>query len=201
MMRHLVAAEMPAAARQYRVLYDLTVVIGGSILLAACARVSFPIPFSPVPVTGQTFGVLVLGMLLGSWRASAAVGLYLLEGLAGLPVFAAGGGPAYFAGPTGGYLLAFLPAAWLTGVLAQRGWDRSHTLTVVAMSIGTAVILVGGCAWLTVLHAGDVAAVVSLGLTPFLPGSIIKIALAATVLPLGWRWFGRPHEVSERNPQ
>ncbi|MGE3166952.1 MAG: biotin transporter BioY [Planctomycetota bacterium] len=196
MTRQPVAVELPQMAREYGLAYDLAVIAGGSLFLAACARVSFPVPFSPVPVTGQTFGVLLLGMLLGGWRAASAVTLYLLEGIAGLPVFAAGAGPGYLLGPTGGYLLSFVPAAWVTGQLAQRGWDRTHGRTLAAMGLGTAIIFVGGCTWLTIL-TGSVTTALATGFTPFLSGAVVKIALATALLPLGWR-IGRALHFSER---
>ncbi|MFB0516100.1 MAG: biotin transporter BioY, partial [Candidatus Neomarinimicrobiota bacterium] len=131
--------------------YDLTLVAGGSFLVALSAQAAFRLPFSPVPITGQTLAVLLVGALLGSVRGAVSLLLYLAEGIAGLPVFAAGGaGVAYFLGPTGGYLVGFVFAAALTGLLAERGWDRRVGSTLIAMLIGTVAIYAAGLAWLAV---------------------------------------------------
>jgi biotin transport system substrate-specific component len=106
-------------------LYDAVLVVTGSVFIALLAQVAIPLPFSPVPITGQTFAVLLVGVLLGSRRGGLGVLLYLLEGAAGLPFFAGGtAGLARLAGPTGGYLVGFVVAAIVVGLLAERGWDR-----------------------------------------------------------------------------
>jgi biotin transport system substrate-specific component len=166
--------------------YDLALIVGGSLLIGLCAQIKILLPFGPVPVTGQTFAVLMIGALLGSRRGGLAVLAYLIEGAAGLPVFAFGGGAALFAGPTGGYLLGFLPAAYVTGLLAERGWDRRIGTTVLAMVIGNAVIYACGLFWLCCLM-GTGTKVLTVGLYPFVPGDLLKIALAAIVLPSGWK--------------
>ena len=157
------------------------------------------VPFWPVPMTMQTFAVLVVGMAYG-WRLGAAtLMVYLAQGALGLPVFAAGGGLAYFAGPTAGYLVGFALAAALVGGLAERGWDRAMLPTLAAMFLGTAVIFASGLAWLTLFLASskslalDAAFVAALanGLTPFLAGAVTKIALAAAVLPLAWKLLAK----------
>ena len=175
----------PAAAVAARA-YDAAAVAGGSLLIAACAQVAAWLPLSPVPVTAQTFGVLVVGMLLGSRRGAMAAALYLLEGACGLPVFAGGaGGIAWLAGPTGGYLVGFVAAAWLTGRLAERGWDRRAASTAAAMALGDAALLLPGAVWLSAF-VGPGAALYG-GLAVFLPGEAFKIALAAAVMPAAWR--------------
>ncbi len=160
----------------------------GSLLLYASAKVQ--VPFYPVPITMQTFAVLVIGMAYG-WRlGGATVAFYLAQGAVGLPVFAGtpekGLGLAYMAGPTGGYLLGFLLAAIAVGWLAERGWDRSVLKTLAAMVLGTAIIFALGVLYLGALIGWD-KPVLDFGLYPFLPGAVFKIGLAAAVLPLAWK--------------
>jgi biotin transport system substrate-specific component len=169
--------------------YDGTLVVGGSILIAALAQVAAGYP---VPFTGQTFGVLMVAALLGSRRGVLCVLTYLVQGLIGLPVFSQGrGGPAMFFGPTGGYLVGFLLAAYIVGSLAERGWDRRAVTTMLAMVLGSVGIYACGLAWLLCLDSllgrplgGGVLAV---GLYPFLAGDVLKIALATILLPSGWK--------------
>lgn len=180
------------AARERAVAYDVALVLGGSALLALSAKVS--VPFFPVPMTAQTLVVLLLGTLLGARRGVLAVLAYLAEGAMGLPVFAGPlSGLAYMAGPTGGYMAGFVGAAWLTGWLAERGWDRHTGTTVLAMLAGDAVIFAAGVAWLSVLCGGFLGAkgALALGLWAFLPGEALKIAAATLALPMGWRLLGR----------
>jgi biotin transport system substrate-specific component len=159
----------------------------GTALLTLSAKIQ--VPFWPVPMTMQTFVVLVLGMAYG-WRlAGATVLLYLAQGAIGLPVFAAGGGIAYFAGPTAGYLVGFLLAAVAVGWLAEHGWDRSPLRTLAAMLIGTAIIFACGIAWLSTLIGLPQA--IGAGLVPFLLGEAVKIALATAILPFAWRFLQR----------
>jgi biotin transport system substrate-specific component len=159
----------------------------GTALLTLSAKIQ--VPFWPVPMTMQTFVVLVLGMAYG-WRlAGATVLLYLAQGALGLPVFAAGGGIAYFAGPTAGYLVGFLFAAVAVGWLAEHGWDRSPLRTLGAMLIGTVIIFACGIAWLSTLIG--VARAIGAGLVPFLLGEAVKIALATAILPFAWRLLQR----------
>lgn len=164
----------------------------GTAILWASAKVQ--IPFYPVPMTMQTFAVLVLGMAYG-WRLGAAtIMLYLLEGAFGLPVFAGtpekGIGLAYIAGPTGGYLAGFLLAAAACGWLAERGWDRSVAKTVAAMLVGNVCMYVPGLLWLGTLVGWD-KPVLAWGLTPFLLGELTKLALAAVLLPAVWKLVRR----------
>ena len=165
---------------------DLALVAGASLLTALAAQVAVPLPGSPVPLTGQTFAVLLTGAALGARRAFLAQTLYLAEGAAGLPVFAGGlGGAWLLAGPTAGFLAAFPLAAALVGALAERGWDRRFVTTLAAMLLGNAVILLSGLAVLACfLPAGMVPGA---GLWPFLPGDLLKAVAAALVLPAAWR--------------
>jgi biotin transport system substrate-specific component len=157
--------------------------IVGSMLMAVSAKIQ--VPMWPVPMTMQTFAVLVIGMAYGAKLAGATLLLYLAEGAAGLPVFASGAGLPYMAGPTGGYLVGFLVAAIMVGWLAERGWDRNVALTFLANLAGTAIIFALGVAWLSAIMGGFEKAFVA-GFQPFIVGAIVKIALAAAMLPLVW---------------
>lgn len=179
----LASAVWPVSAGQSEWMRRAVLVIGGTALLALSAKMK--IPLGPVPFTMQTFVVLVMGMVYGRRLAAATLLLYLGEGAVGLPVFANGGGIVYFAGPTAGYLLAFLVAAVLLGVLAERGWGRTFATTVAAMLIGTVVIFAGGLAWLGYLIGFEKA--VTVGLMPFIFSDLAKIILAALVMPVCWR--------------
>lgn len=167
---------------------DAALTLAGSLLLALLAQLAVPLPFTPVPVTGQTYGVLLVGALLGSRRGALSLLLYLAEGGLGLPVLA-GGRPGWPTGPTGGYLLGFVAAAFVVGWLAERGWDRRFGRAAAAMAIGELVIYLVGLPWLA-LHVGADRAV-PLGLLPFLPGDAVKLLLAAASLPIGWALVGR----------
>ncbi len=160
-------------------------VIVFSLFIAACAQ--FSIHIGPIPITGQTFAVLLTGMLLGSRLGAAAVIAYLIEGAIGLPFFAGGGaGLVRFLGPTAGYLVAFPAAAFIVGAFAEHGWDKRYETAVAAMAIGSVIIFLGGWAWFAILtHTAPVAAF-KLAVLPFLLGDAIKIWLGAAVLPTGW---------------
>lgn len=166
-------------------------VVGFSLLTAAAAQVVVPLPWTPVPLTGQTFAVLLTGALLGPRLGALAMLAYLMEGAAGLPFFRGGaGGVTHFSGATAGYLLAFPAAAYVTGYLAERGWDRRFLSAAAAMALGSLVILAGGWAWLMVL-TGDAATAFRLGVGWFVVGDVVKIALAAAALPAGWALLRR----------
>jgi len=175
----------PAAAFAY----DLALIAAGSALIALSAQVAIPLPLSPVPVTGQTFAVLLVASLLGRVRGTAAVLAYLAEGAAGLPVFAgAAAGPAALLGPTGGYLAGFTLGAYVCGFLAERGWDRTPLKTTASMILGNIAIFALALPWLArFVGASNVWA---LGFWPFIPGDIVKIGLAAALLPIGWKALG-----------
>jgi len=168
---------------------DATRIFAANFLLALCARIAIPLPWTPVPITGQTFGVLLIAVLLGSKRGTIVVVLYLLEGMAGLPVFAPIGAPgvARFFGPTAGYLLAYPPAAFVTGWLAERTagiwFVRFASLRLTgALIAGDAIIFLGGCFWLAIGAGLGWSHAFYAGLLPFLPGEIMKMALiVATV--------------------
>ena len=165
-------------------------IAGASVATALAAQIEFRLPWTPVPITGQTFAVLLSGAVLGPRRAFAAQLLYLAEGAAGLPVFAGGAfGAARFAGPAGGYLLAFPFAAAVTGALAERGWDRRFFTMLVAMLLGSAVIFAGGLSGLARFVPLD--ELLGSGFLPFLPGDLIKSTLSALAFPAAWRIAGR----------
>jgi len=168
--------------------YNALLVLGGGVLIALSARLAFPVPFSPVPITLQTLAVLVVAALLGRTRGSASVVAYLAAGASGLPVFAGGGGPAYLIGPTGGYLIGFIAASYLVGYLAEAGWTRRVLPTVVAMLAGSATILGCGALWLGVFGGIDAVAA---GVVPFLVGDALKVAVATVVLPVAARTVDR----------
>lgn len=160
-------------------------VIVFSLFIAACAQ--FAIHIGPIPITGQTFAVLLTGMLLGSRLGAAAVIAYLIEGAIGLPFFAGGGaGLVRFLGPTAGYLVAFPAGAFIVGAFAEHGWDKRYVTAVAAMAVGSVVIFLGGWAWFAVLTNTPPVAAFKLAVLPFLLGDVIKIALGAAVLPTGW---------------
>ena len=165
---------------------SVVLVVAFSLFVALAAQVAVPLPFTPVPVTAQTFAVLLTGALLGSRLGALALVAYLVEGASGLPFFVGGaGGLQHFQGATAGYLLAFPVAAFVAGYLAERGWDRRFLTAALAMAAGSLVILACGWAWLALLlrSAGDAF---RLGVAPFVVGDIIKVALAAAALPAGW---------------
>lgn len=171
---------------RHRLLYDVALIVGGSLFVALSARIAIPLPFSPVPITGQTLAVLLVGALLGSRRGASALLLYLLEGAVGLPVFAGGmSGLAYMLGPTGGYLIGFVCAAFVAGLLAEKRWDRRPQKSALAMLLGNLVIYVCGLSWLARFVGVDKA--LALGFCPFIAGDLMKLALATVLLPSGWK--------------
>jgi biotin transport system substrate-specific component len=168
-----------------------------STLTAAAAQISIPLPFTPVPLTLQPMVVLLGGAALGARLGMAAQVLYLAAGIAGLPVFAASPalpqGALRLLGPTGGYLMSYPFAAFVAGWLADRGFDRRYVTSVIAMACGLAVVFAFGVAWLALFArpARGFAAALRTGLYPFLPADIIKLFVAAGVMPSVWRLVGR----------
>lgn len=162
----------------------------GVAFLALLAQLRLQI--GPVPVTGQTLGVLLLGAAYGARLGALSAGAYALLGVAGLPLFAGGGsGAAYLLGPTGGYLVGFVVAAALLGALAERGWDRTYLRAALAMLAATVVIYLLGVSWLTAALGGDLKQALAVGLAPFVVGDLIKLGVAMTLLPTAWRLLGR----------
>jgi biotin transport system substrate-specific component len=170
--------------------YTGVVVVAMTLLIALCAQLYIKLPFTPVPITGSTLGVLYAGALLGPRRGSLSVLLYLLLGAVGLPFFVGGAsGWSHFLGSTGGYLAGFVPAAWITGRLAQRGWDRSPFTALAMMLVGSLSIFACG---LTVLAFYVPAKqLLALGFYPFIIGDIAKSCFSAALLPSGWKLLGK----------
>lgn len=160
--------------------FALAVVLG-SLLVAVCAHLSIPLWFTPVPLTLQTFAVLLLGLLLSPSAAAAALTLYLIEGATGLPVFNphGPGGFLQILGPTGGYLLSYPFAAAATAYLRRRFAHAGFASLLLAATAGSALILVCGAAWLAVLQPHSLGAILTLSVLPFLPGDILKVVAAA----------------------
>jgi biotin transport system substrate-specific component len=168
-------------------LRDLILILLGSLFIAALAQVEIPLPFTPVPITGQTFGVLLVGAALGSKRAALSLACYLAMGIVGLPFFAGGAhGGNIVVGATGGYLIGFVIAAYVIGLLAERGLERSLRTSILPFLIGTVIIYVCGVLWLTVV-LGSLGKAVAAGLVPFLIGDAIKLVAAALLLPAAWK--------------
>ena len=166
-----------------------------TVLTIVAAQVSIPLPFTPVPFTLQPMVVLLGGAALGARLGMSSQVLYIMLGLAGLPVFAASPilpqGFGRLLGPTGGYLMSYPFAAFVAGYLAQRGLDRRYVTSIVAMGAGLAIIFACGVGWMAwgTPHLG-LAVAVRTGLVPFIPADIVKVLLAATVLPAAWRFLG-----------
>lgn len=174
------------SSRLFAGLYDVFLIVGFSFLLGLSAQLAVPIPFSPVPITTQTLVVLLLGSLLGKIRGTLCVLLYLIEGSIGLPLFSGGrAGIAHLVGPTGGYLFGFVAAAYIVGSLSQLGWDRKLSLTIAAMFLGNIVIYIFGLPWLG--RFVEYGQIFSLGLYPFIIGDLLKIIIAASLAPGGWK--------------
>ncbi len=179
----------PASRSEGR-LFDVLATVGFSLLIGLAAQVAIPLPFTPVPLTIQTLAVLAAGALLGRMRGFSAVALYIAEGCAGLPVFSGGtAGVAHLLGPTGGYLAGFLAAAWLAGMLAEKGWDRRWLTAFTALVIADAAVFVPGLLWLGA-YTGY-SRVLVLGALPFAAAELLKAAACAAILPAGWRALSR----------
>ena len=194
----------PTTVPAHRVLADLipvtmwrtiALVASSTLLIAAASQVRIPLGFTPVPINGGTFAVMVVGAALGMGRGAAAIGMYLVAGLIGMPFFANGeSGWTYATGATGGYLIAYLVAGILLGALAERGGDRRVLTAIPAMLAATVVIYVMGAAWLAMVIDvplfGWERSAWTLGVRPFLVGDAIKLVLAGLVLPAAWRLVG-----------
>jgi biotin transport system substrate-specific component len=166
---------------------DILLVVSGSLLVAAFAQIRIPLPFTPVPITGQTLAVLLIGATLGSRRGLASMALYFILGSLGLPVFAGGAhGLAYISGATAGYLLGFLPAAYAVGRMAERGLERNFLTAMLPFLVGQMIIYTFGILWLSI-YVGDFSNALTMGFYPFILGDVIKILLAGVMMPSAWK--------------
>lgn len=168
---------------------DILLVVGGAALVGLLAQISIHLPFTPVPITGQTLGVLLTGTALGWRRGLAAMLLYAAAGLIGVPWFA--GHASGYVGASFGYIIGFMLCAPVCGALAERGADRSLLGSVPAMVVGEVVMYGAGVTWLALYLHVSAGKAISLGLTPFLAGDAVKAGLAALLLPTAWRLAGR----------
>jgi biotin transport system substrate-specific component len=178
----------------------IALIVAGALLMALSANISIPVPGSPVPITGQTFSVLLVGGALGTRRGVLATLLYLVLGLflpvyadhkQGLAIIGAVTDGHVVLGATGGYLIGFVIAAGLVGRLAELGWDRRFGGALVAMAAGNLAIYLIGVPWLALALGWDLGTAVNKGMIPFLLGDLIKLALAAGLFPLTWWVVGR----------
>lgn len=169
---------------------SVSLAVAFSLLTALAAQIVIPV--GPVPITAQTFAVLLTGALLGSRLGAMAMIFYLIEGAAGLPFFYGGhGGLGHLFGPTGGYLVAFPAAAFVTGAFAENGWDKRFITSVVAMAVGSVIIILTGWAWFSIVMQTSPMTAFQISVVKFIPGDIIKILLAAAALPAGWALLKR----------
>lgn len=174
------------------VITDVLLVAGGAGFIALVAQVAFHLPFTPVPVTGLTFGVLITGAAMGSVRGLLATLLYVLIGVAGAPVYAEGSyGVDVLLGVTGGYLVGSVLAAGLTGYLAEKAWDRKVISAVPAMLLGELVVFVVGVGWLMVVLDVGLGEGLKLGFVPFIIGEVVKLVAAGLLLPGAWKIVDR----------
>ena len=174
---------------QSTVLTHATLIAGGTIFLSALAQIAIPVPGSPVPVTGQTLGVLLIGSTYGAGLGLTTFAMYLLAGIAGAPVFAgASFGLEKITGATGGYLIGMLVATYLLGLLANRRMDQRFLTALPSMLCGSVIIFSFGLIWLHYFTGQDWAWTINAGLTPFIVGEVLKITIAGSALPIVWRF-------------
>lgn len=185
----------PDSAGTARIARDIVLIVAGSLLVALFAQIKIPLGFTPVPITGQTFAVLLVGALLGGWRGGLALALYAIEG-AFLPFFAGGASGWFWLLSSGGYIVGFIPAAALVGFLCQWGWSR-RPWVLLAMLLGNIALYIPGLIQLGLFLPADVATawgcadVWQCGLLPFIPGDLVKLVAASLVAPAGWALLDR----------
>ena len=191
-MRADAATLRVAAFPRPSILVDALLVVAGAVLVALAAQIELHLPITPVPITGQTFAVLLVGASLGALRGTASLLLYLAAGLVGAPVYSGGeSGWEIFHGVTGGYLVGFVVAAALTGWLAERRWDRRFSSALAAMLCGNVLIYLFGLPWLAHVVGAGIEKTLELGLYPFVVGDLLKLYLAGALLPGAWRLVER----------
>ena len=184
------ATVMPRATA----LSNAALIVSGTIFLSVSAQIAIPVPGSPVPVTGQTLGVLLVGTTYGASLGLATFATYLVAGIAGAPVFAgASYGVEKITGATGGYLLGMLVSTYVLGLLAHKRFDQKFLTALPAMLIGTALTFSFGLIWLHQFTGKDWAWTFQAGLAPFIIGEALKIIIAGTSLPILWRFINRKH--------
>lgn len=166
----------------------IALVVGGAALIALCAQITVKVPFTPVPITGQTFAVLLVGSSLGLLMGVGSTLLYVVAGIAGAPVYADGAhGWSQLTGASGGYLIGFVVASGIVGALAHLGWDRRFGTASASMLLGNVIVYLVGLPWLAVVLNTNLDKTLEYGLYPFVVGDIVKLYLAAAVLPAAWR--------------
>ena len=177
---------IPVSDGTWKVIRDAALITGACLFTALLAQVKIPLGFTPVPITGQTFAVLLVGATLGSWRGGAAMLLYLVAG-SWLPFYAGGASGFVWSIASGGYIVGFIPAAYAVGWLAERGWDRKPRI-LLAMLAGNLVLYLPGLLWLSTFAPADARWTTTLewGLYPFIIGDTIKLAAASLLLPGAW---------------
>ena len=181
-----------AAIPRSDLLTDVLLVLAGTGLVAGAAQISIKLPFTPVPITGQTFAVVVVGASLGMVRGTASLLLYMWLGVAGAPIYAHhDSGWSVITSASGGYIVGFVVAAAVTGWLAERNWDRHLSSAIAAMLTGNVIIYLVGLPWLAVVLNTNLEKTLEYGLYPFVPGDVFKLYLAAVTLPTAWRLVER----------
>ena len=185
-------AAAPTLVPRLGVLADAVLVLAGTGLVAGAAQVSIALPFTPVPITGQTFAVVLVGASLGTVRGIASLFAYLWLGVAGAPIYSGHAhGWSVITSASGGYIVGFVLAAGLTGLLAERRWDRRLSSSISSMLTGNVVIYLVGLPWLAVVAGTNLEQTLEDGLYPFVAGDVCKLYLAAALLPGAWRLAGR----------
>lgn len=185
---------IPVDDRLWRLVRDITLIICFSLFTALMARISIPLPFSPVPITGQTLAVLLAGATLGSWKGAATLTLYLGEGML-LPFYAGGTSGMFWNLASGGYLIGFIPAAFVVGYLCEHGWDRKVWI-ILAMLAGSVVIYIPGLLQLSFFVPND--KLFEFGLYPFIVGDLVKLYIASLIVPIAWSLLDRRRGQKDR---
>ncbi len=190
----LIDSVIPVDDRVLRAARDVALIVGASLFVALMAQLVIRLPFTPVPITGQTLAVLLTGAALGSWRGGAALLLYLVEG-SFLPFYAGGASGLVWALASGGYIIGFIPAAFVVGFLSERGWDR-RVWIILAMLAGNIILYVPGLIQLS--YFVPEGKVLEFGLYPFILGDLVKLYIASLVLPTAWAVVNRFQPPSNR---